>query len=78
MHIFVKSKIQFLQKVGYSTGKIGFEPTTIGFGDQHSTTELLSISWDSRNRTYVCWYQKPMPYHLAISQNMLNYRHTYV
>ena len=28
-----------------------------------------SDSWDSRIRTYRCWNQNPVPYHLAISHH---------
>ncbi len=37
----------------------------------HKTTQLVPIiyGWGGRDRTYECWDQNPVPYHLATPQN---------
>lgn len=60
---------------------LGFEPRTDRLKADRSTAELRTqllyiivvkikkcLDWGRGNRTLVCWYQKPVPYLLAIPQ----------
>lgn len=56
----------------------GIEPLTFPLWAEHSTAELrvknIIESVGKRNRTFVYWLQRPMPYHLAIpNKNIKKY-----
>ena len=44
-----------------------FEPQSRAKKKDHLTT-VSFLGWDGGIRTPECWYQKPVPYHLATSQ----------
>ena len=64
----------------YLAGVGGIEPTNAGIKIQCLTTwrhpNKLVISrvevcgWGGRDRTYECWNQNPVPYHLATPQSI--------